>query len=304
MLSRTIIYAPDPAKGWRPWGLAVPVLAFVFVLVSGAPLEFALEHAGLLDAQENPVGLLGFAAFLLLPFGALGLLVLAWVRFVERRPPATIGLTRGHRAGTFILGHLTGVGMAAAIVAGMWAAGALHAGGFAPAFRTPAALGSIAILLACFAVQSSVEELTFRGWMLSAVAAKFGVVIAVVLSSALFTFLHHDPEAGWVFVLNVVLFAVFACSWALGSGNIWGVMGWHAGWNWLFATGFELRVTGLDAHLPALLVQMVPHGPDYLTGGKQGPEGSVLCTLVLLAGIAVTLARARRRTASQRPATA
>ena len=177
--------------------------------------------------------------------------------------------------------------MAVAIVAGIWVAGSFAVGPIGAAFGSPPALASIALLLVCFAVQSSVEELLFRGWMLSAIAIKFGVVMAVVISSAIFTLLHYDPGASWIFVANVFLFGVFACCWSLRTGNIWSVMGWHAGWNWTFATGFELRVTGLDAHEPALFIKLIPKGPDYLTGGVQGPEGSLLCTLLLLAATIV-----------------
>ena len=280
-MSLRAIYATDSAKGWQPWGAFVPFLGIAFVAMTVASLTAALQHIRLVDASENPVGLLGFAAFLLLPFAALGLVVFTWVSIVERRPLATIGLIGSHRTRTFLLGHLTGVAMVTAIVAGIWAAGCLTAGAVGPAFRSPAGLSGIAILLACFAVQSSVEEILFRGWMLSAIATKFGVIIAVVVSSLAFTLMHFDPATSRLFVVNVFLFAVFACYWSITTGNIWGVMGWHAGWNWLMATGFELRVTGLDAHMPALIVKLVPRGPDYLTGGTQGPEGSIMCSLVL-----------------------
>lgn len=106
--------------------------------------------------------------------------------------------------------------------------------------------------------------------MLSAIAAKFGVVVAIALSSLTFLLLHYDPHASVLFAINVILFAVFASCWALSTRYIWGVMGWHAGWNWLLATGFELRVTGLDAHLPALLVKLNPESsrlPDRRPGG-------------------------------------
>lgn len=59
-------------------------------------------------------------------------------------------------------------------------------------------------------------------------------------------------------------------------------MGWHTGWNWFAGVGFGVPITGLDVHQPALLVKLVPIGPDHLTGGFDGPEGSVL-TLALLA---------------------
>jgi hypothetical protein len=58
-------------------------------------------------------------------------------------------------------------------------------------------------------------------------------------------------------------------------------MGWHAGWNWSAGVGFGVPITGLDVHLPALLVKLVPIGPNELTGGFDGPEGSVL-TLAML----------------------
>ena len=293
MISRDI-YESDPAKGWRPWGILVPFLGIAFVAMTVVSLTLALQHFHLVGADENPIGLTGFASFLLLPFAALGVVVLAWTRFVERRPLPSIGLVREHRSRTFLFGVLTGIIMAIAIVAGGWIAGGFSAGAFAVAFHSPPALGAIATLLACFALQSSVEEILFRGWMLSAIAAKFGVVIAVVVSSSVFTFLHYDPHAGWLFAINVFLFAVFACCWAMSTGNIWGVMGWHAGWNWLLAVGFEMRVTGLDVHLPALAVKMTPKGADYLTGGFEGPEGSITCTMVLLAGIAVLALRRKK----------
>ena len=146
------------------------------------------------------------------------------------------------------------------MVAASWAAGALDPAGYGRAFASPAALGAIALLLLAFAVQSSVEEILFRGWLLSVVARKFNTLAAVGLTSIVFAFLHFSPGQAWLVTTNMLLFSVFACCWALRAGNVWGVMGWHAGWNWLLATGFELPVTELDAGLPALLVTLRPTG--------------------------------------------
>ncbi len=292
-MTQAVVYPAPPSTGWRPWGVLVPFLGIAFVVVSSLPFELLLERLHLLDANGDPVGLAGFAGFLLLPFTALGLVVLTWVRFVERRSLAAIGLAG--RASTFASGALTGVAMTSAIVAGTGFAGAFEVSAIAPALGHPAALASIAVLLACFTVQSSVEEILFRGWMLSAVADKFGMLAGVAVSSLIFALLHFDRHATWIFGVNIVLFAVFASVWSIRTGNILGAMGWHAGWNWVLATGFELRVTGLDAHLPALFAKMIPTGPTYLTGGAQGPEGSVFCGAILLGGIALNLALMRKR---------
>ncbi|MGD0144453.1 MAG: type II CAAX endopeptidase family protein [Rhizomicrobium sp.] len=295
MTSRAI-YGPEEARGWRPWGILVPFLALAFVAVAIVGLTLALQRARLIDADGTPIGLAGLAAFLLLPFSALALVVTAWTRFVERRPLASIGLVGRKRARTFVFGVLTGIAMTIAIVAGGWLAGAYSAGAIATAFHSTSAIAAIALLLGCFAVQSSAEEILFRGWMLSAIAAKFGTVAAISISSLAFMLLHFEPHADWLFAANVFLFAVFASCWSIGTGNIWGVMGWHAGWNWLLAVGFEMRVTGLDAHVPALLVKMTPGGSHDLTGGFEGPEGSVMCSLLLLVGLAF-LGLRRTRTA-------
>jgi membrane protease YdiL (CAAX protease family) len=289
------IYAAAPAKGWRPWGLLVPFLGILFVVLTGLPFELLMARLHLVDAiRDDPVGLTGFLAFLIGPFSALALAVLAWVRFVERRPFSTIGLTTPGGA-AFARGLLGGLLLMGALIAGIWLAGGLTAGAVAPAFASLASLASIALLLLAFIVQSSAEELLFRGWMLSALGAKFGTVAAVIVSSLVFMLLHFERHAPLLFFLNTFLFASFACSWSLRTGNIWGVMGWHSTWNWLLGTGFGVLVTGLDTHMPALLIKLTPVGPVWLTGGAQGSEGSVVCTVIFVCGIAWNIWRKRAR---------
>ncbi len=287
------IYSTEPHRGWLPWGALAPVLAIVFVVAAAIPFELGFERAGLIDAHGNPVGFRGIALFLLLPFAVTGLLVLGWVRFIERRSLSSIGLTRPGAGKMFVRGHLIGCATIVMVVVAIWLAGGYAARSYAPALREPRELLAIAALLLCFLVQASVEEIVFRGWMLSAVARKFNVAWAVALSSLIFCLLHFSPGQPGLVTLNLVLFGLFVCAWALRANNIWGVMGWHAGWNWLLATGFELPVTGLDLKMPALLVSLTPRGSDYLTGGAQGPEGSVACTLFLAVAI-VILTRRRK----------
>jgi membrane protease YdiL (CAAX protease family) len=120
------------------------------------------------------------------------------------------------------------------------------------------------------------------------------VALAVALTSLVFASLHWSPRQHALDTVNIFLFSLFTCAWALRTGNIWGVMGWHSGWNWLLATGFELPVTGLDAKLPALIVKLTARGPAYLTGGAQGPEGSLACTLFFVCAIALLAWSAKR----------
>lgn len=288
------IYSPEPHRRWLPWGALVPFLALVFIVGPALPAEIWLWQRGLVG-PEGPRGFEGFALFLLLPFSATALLVLGWVRFVEYRPLATIGFTRPGGVTKFVVGHLVGCGSIIVVILATWIAGGYDAGAFAPAWHSAPSLVKIGALLFCFMIQGSVEEILFRGWMLSAVARKFNVAWGIGLSSFIFCLLHFNPTLNWLVILNLVLFSLFACTWVLKKNSLWGVMGWHAGWNWLLATGFQLPVTGLDLKLPALLAAMTPQGSDYLTGGSQGPEGSIACTLLFAGGI-LYLARTKQMT--------
>lgn len=286
MTSKTL-FSPEPHKGWLPWGLFAPFLCIFFVALCALGPEPLLERNGWVDAHGDPIGLTGFYAFLVIPFAINGLLILAWVKLVERRPLATIGLTGPAPVRTLLGGVLVGAATILSVVIAIGLAGGYQIGAIAPALASPAALTGIGLILLCFIVQAGVEEIIFRGWLLSAITRKLGLPAAVVLVSLVFTFLHYSRNQHWLIMMSSFLFSAFACAWAIRAGNIWGVMGWHAGWNWLLGTGFELPVTGLQLGLPALLVQLAPQGSVFLTGGDQGPEGSWLCSVFFVVGIGV-----------------
>lgn len=274
----TALYSPAPVRGWLPWGALTPFLAILLVALP-AIAAWKIEHAfGLVNEKGDPQGFAGLCALLFFDFSLTLAVLFAWVRLVERRSLVTIGLVGERPRRTFLAGLGVGLATSTLVVAAIALAGGYAVGELFPASTAPSALLRIAALLAGFALQSSVEEILFRGWLMSAMARKLGVVLAVVLTSTVFMLLHYSPHQAWDLMLGTFLFSLFACAWALRSGSIWGVMGWHAGWNWLIAVGFELPITGIDVHLPALLVQLAPRGPDVLTGGAQGPEGSALCS--------------------------
>lgn len=285
-MSRVALYSPEPARGWLPWIWLVPILMILFNAVPVIALDDWMEARQWSTPRGDPIGLPGLHALLWIGFVPTLLLVLGWVRFVERRSMASIGLVGPAPLKTFVQGLAIGMGTIALVVSAIWAAGGLRATGWGLAWQSPQSLLQVALLLPGFMLQSSVEEVMFRGWMQSVLARKAGVAVAVVLVALVFTLLHFSPNQRWLVMLSSFLFSLFASAWALRTGNVWGVMGWHAGWNWLLATGFELPVTGIDAQLPALLVALQPSGVDALTGGAEGPEGSYLCSVFFILAIA------------------
>ena len=281
-MSRIAPFSQEPVRGWLPWVWLSPILMVLFNAVPVVVLDGWMQAQGWSTPGGEPVGLAGLHALLWLGFAPTLLIVLGWARCVERRSLASIGLVGAAPLRSFLRGAAIGMLMIALLVFAIRVAGGLQAASLVPAWRSPASLVSIAGLLAGFVFQASVEEIIFRGWLLSTLARKANVVLAVLLVSLTFTLLHYSPQQPLRVVTSSFLFSLFACALVLRSGSVWGAMGWHAGWNWLLATGFELPVTGIDAGLPALLVVLRPQGVDALTGGAEGPEGSVLCSLLFI----------------------
>ncbi len=126
---------------------------------------------------------------------------------------------------------------------------------------------------------------------------------AFILTSAAFTFLHFSPRTSLLMLAMTFVYSIFACAWVRRSNSIWGVMGWHTGWNWFGGTGFDVPITGLESDLPALVVKLVPVGPAYLNGAGEGPEGSIFTfALLTAASLSLLLLSSRRgRNGSDRP---
>jgi uncharacterized protein len=282
-----IIFSDETAKGWIPPSIAAPFFCILLVAISMTPGDLGLTYLGLTDAKGSPLGPLGFC-LMLASFIAMGLAVLGWVRWIEKRSLASVGLCGEQRLKKFLTGLAVGIAMMGAIVTAIALSGGYRVADLAPAFASPAALGWIALLLACFALQSSVEEFVFRGWLFSTIMRRWNTTAAFILMSAAFTFLHFSPRTPLLMIAMTFVFSIFACAWARRSNSLWGVMGWHTGWNWFGGTGFDVPITGLDAGLPALIAKLVPVGPAYLNGAGEGPEGSI-CTLGLLAAASLSL---------------
>ena len=279
------IFNDEKPRGWLPWGVAAPIITFaliLFALIGTAIL--ILQPLGFVDSELEHIGPIGLFAMLIVSFGTAGIFAMLWVKFVERRSLASIGLKTSQPYKIFLSGHGIGICMMICIIAVIWFLGGYETGAIAPAFSSSTSLLYIFLLLIGFTVQSSVEELIFRGWLLSVLTRKFNLLAGILVSSGLFMLMHFNPNNPWYDNILTALFAVFACAWVIRTGNIWGAMGWHAGWNWFTAVGFELPITGLNTGTPALLVQLKPVGNRLLHGGDTGPEGSLICMAVLTLG--------------------
>lgn len=267
------------------WGVAVLVMGIAQGLSGG----LGLLLPGIdMTSPSRPDTLL---YLLVVVFGSSALAMLLWIRFVENRPLASMGLRKQKALGRFGRGLGLGLAFNAVAVFTIFVLGGYDIAAFAPAFHAPGALVMIALLFVGFIIQGSTEEIMMRGWVLSAMAARFGLVIAVIVNSTIFAALHLGNEGldhiNWIAMANIVLVGLFLSLYAVREGSLLGVFGFHAAWNWLLGLGFGLDVSGSTVDVPALIVDFDnrAEAADWLTGSSFGPEGSLVVSAVLFLGV-------------------
>ena len=127
------------------------------------------------------------------------------------------------------------------------------------------------------------EELVFRGYLLQNMINGMGKTWAVIISCALYGVLHAtNPNAGIISSSILVLFGYMRLYGYLRTSQLWLSMGMHAGWNFFQGPVFGFAVSGYGTE--TILVHKL-NGPDWLTGGEFGPEGSIFTILIVLIAI-------------------
>ena len=113
-------------------------------------------------------------------------------------------------------------------------------------------LGQLPLSLAFLLIQVSAEELVFRGYLQSQLAA-LGLhrIVWIVIPSAIFGLLHYDPAvmgaaAPWM-VLSTTLFGVIAADLTARSGTLGPAIAFHFVWNFysIIFCGFSDYLGGL-----------------------------------------------------------
>ena len=139
------------------------------------------------------------------------------------------------------------------------------------------------------------EELAFRGSLFRILEERVGTAWALALSAALFGLLHAlNPGATVVSTAAIALEAgvLLAAAYAL-TRNLWFPIGLHLGWNFTEGGIFGASVSGGALGKGIFSVSLA--GPTLLTGGRFGPEASLIAIAVCLAVAVVLLALAIRK---------
>jgi uncharacterized protein len=265
---RTVFLGPD---GLRPgWGFALYVAMFY-------PLQFLAQRwAGSFDLGASGLWSMMLAEAAMLVSAVLPALVLM---VVERRLWGTYGLP-----GRFAFGKLFWVGVAwgfASITFLLSLMYGLRIFDFGHLVLHSTRLWRFAIFWAVFfLLVGFFEEFLLRGYTQFTLTRAIGFWPAAGLLSCMFGLIHlQNAGEQWPGLLAAAAIGFFFCLTLRRTGNLWFAVGFHMAWDW--GETFLYSVPDSGTIFPGHLLKSSFHGPRWLTGGIVGPEGSVLCFVVI-----------------------
>lgn len=220
----------------------------------------------------------------------------AWVHWHEKRDATELRL----QPIRLILGGASGALLVALPIAVLFALGAYELVRFRGA--SPALLG-VAVLIF---IAATLEELLYRCLLFRVLERAWGTGLALGLQTLVFAVGHiENVEHGGVGDVTVMLVSVSVLGllWAgvfVLTRNLWVAVANHAAWNFtILLSGVPL--SGIEDWRALAPLESRYAGPDWLTGGMFGPEGSLLVIVAVSVAVVLLLRAARRRGAFVEP---
>jgi len=125
------------------------------------------------------------------------------------------------------------------------------------------------------------EEFGFRGYVQSTLASGIGFWPSAVILSFLFGYGHlANPGEAKIGAFMAGSFGLLALFSLRRTGSLWFAVGMHMAFDWTETYFFGVPDSGLLAQ--GHLLNSSFHGPDWITGGTVGPEGSYFVFVVLV----------------------
>ena len=261
-----------------------------FSLVIGFLVDFFSPGNGIASIQEFFYHYLLY--YELFSFVIILFLFIFWVKVIEKNALSSLGFVKRNwlkYLGWGIMFSLVQMGVIALVY---------QVSGIGSFELNELSLEPILFILGLFPfwlLQGGTEEVATRGWLLTRIAARTNLPLAIAISSSLFGFLHlGNSGVTFLSVLNIVLDGVLAGLLLIYTDSIWLVVAQHGTWNYLQGNllGFQVSGTGADVSIFSFTMGS---GPDWLTGGEFGAEGSIITTLVLLLSLVIVYCLGERK---------
>lgn len=277
----------------QPWRLLVGFLVIAaayligfLVILVGLIATMGLDPAqAYLSSLEAEGGTPTLVVLMLAMFAAPFLGTLLAARLLHGRGPSTLfgrGLVRG---------FVTAMVIAALVYA---AVTLLLPAPFepVPGVPLPMFLSFLPLALVVLLIQTGAEEVVFRGYLQSQLAARFRSPLVWMLVPALgFALLHGDPTGSgdkvWL-ILPPLVFGLIAADLTRVTGSIGAAWGLH-----FLNNASAILILSLDGNLSGLALYRTPFGPEDLSLSDPLIWQDMTVTVIVWACIRLWLARGK-----------
>jgi membrane protease YdiL (CAAX protease family) len=134
-----------------------------------------------------------------------------------------------------------------------------------------------------FFIASIIEEVTFRGYLLSNLMESFNKYTALVITAVLFSAVHFaNPYTSILIFFNLLLIGYLFGIYYIHTKNLWFSIFLHASWSYFQVAIFGFPIFGTNFK-PLITHQF--QGSSLLTGTNFGLEGSILITILTILSI-------------------
>lgn len=140
-------------------------------------------------------------------------------------------------------------------------------------------IGIIIILIILVLIQSFLEEVVFRGYLMTRLAAKKGKWIAIILSSLFYiVFRMSNPTTSKLDLINIFLISIVMSLLYWYFDNILVIAIFHAFWNCISGVIFGFNISGIRVSDSVFTVEAISD-KQILIGESYGIEGSIIVTV-------------------------
>ena len=258
-------------------------LAVIIITILGIPFSSVLQKLGKEGADKMFYFVLSETLML------IGIFLSAWIVW-HFRGVSLAGLGRSLAIRKKDL--LSGISLAIVLYAVGFGVSLLAGGiGISGVVFNPS---SLLISFVFFLLVAITEEFALRGFvlerMLQGGVNKFW---ALFLSATLFSLVHiANPNFDFLSFINILLAGILLGSSYIYTRNLCFPIALHWFWNWIQGPVLGYEVSG-NKFCDGLLTLYLPE-TNLINGGAFGFEGSILCTVLMVAGTAVILKMFRK----------
>ena len=203
---------------------------------------------------------------------------IVYCKFIEKRSLESMGFVK---KGAF-LQYLIGVGLGIGLFSACYGVCALTGSYTSIVFNEGFSVGMLILYFVGFLIQGMAEEVFCRGYLMTSIGRRYGVIVSVLVSALVFALLHGmNAGISVLALINLFLYGIVMSLLMVRFNNIWIVGALHSLWNFVQGNFYGVQVSGTVSGT-SVLATTANEELSLLNGGSFGLEGGVVCTAMLV----------------------